>query len=169
MKRGVADLPGIPPDELPPERLDAWRTFLRAHAAVIARIERDLHRRGLTPLTWYDVLIELVYAPDNRLRLNELADAVALSRSGLTRLVDRLEQAGLLRREPHPHDRRGAYAVLTEAGWEAVASTRPAYLRDIAAFFASHLTDDDVQVLSAALQRVLEANRRDASSASTTP
>ena len=168
MSPDAADLPGIPPDELPPQRLDAWRAFLRAHAAVTARIERDLHRRGLSPLAWYDVLIELVYAPDNRLRLSELADAVALSRSGLTRLVDRLEEAGMLRREPHPHDRRGAYAVLTEAGWEAVASTRPAYLKDIAAFFASHLTDDDVQVLSAALQRVLEANRHDAAPAAMT-
>ena len=160
-----ADLPGVPPDELPPDRLDAWRAFLRAHAAVVARIERDLQRRGLTPLTWYDVLIELVYAPDNRLRLSELADAVALSRSGLTRLVDRLEQAGLLRREPHPRDRRGAYAVLTEAGWEAVASTRPAYLRDIAAFFANHLTEGETRVLSSALSRVFEANRQDPTSA----
>ena len=168
MSPDAADLPDIPSEELPPDRLDAWRTFLRAHAAVVSRIERDLHRRGLTPLTWYDVLIELVYAPDNRLRLNELADAVALSRSGLTRLVDRLERAGLLRREPHPHDRRGAYAVMTEAGLDAVASTRPAYLQDIAAFFASHLTDDEVQVLSAALRRVLEENRRDASAAPTT-
>lgn len=155
------DLPGIPPDELPPDRLDAWRTFLRAHAAAVGRIERDLQDRGLTPLLWYDVLIELVYAPDNRLRLSELADAVALSRSGLTRLVDRLEHGGLLRREPHPTDRRGAYAVLTEAGFAAVARTRPAYLRAIAAFFADHLTADETRVIAEALARVRDANRRD--------
>ena len=152
------DLPGIPPDELPPERLAAWRAFIRAHAAVVSRIERDLHERRLTPLTWYDVLIELVYAPDHRLRLSELAEAVSLSRSGLTRLVDRLEQAGLLRREPHPTDRRGAYAVLTPAGREAVARTRPRYLRDIATFFAAHLSEEESAVLGNALERIREAN-----------
>jgi DNA-binding MarR family transcriptional regulator len=95
--------------------------------------------------------------------LSELADAVALSRSGLTRLVDRLEQAGLLRREPHPHDRRGAYAVLTDAGWEAVASTRPAYLRGIADYFGNKLTDEETKILTSALERVLDANRRSVS------
>lgn len=161
MTRTLAELPGIPTDDLPPDRLDAWRSFIRAHAAVVARIEGDLHAQALTPLTWYDVLIELVYAPDNRLRLSELADAVALSRSGLTRQVDRLERAGLLRREPHPHDRRGAYAVLTEAGWEAVASTRPAYLRAIAARFANHLSQREARMLTDALGRVLDASRHD--------
>ena len=154
-----AELPGIPADELPPARLEAWQAFIRAHSAVVARIERDLNARRLTPLTWYDVLIELVYAPENRLRLSELADTVALSRSGLTRLVDRLEHEGLLRREPHPHDRRGAYAVLTAAGYDAVARTRPAYLRDIAAFFAGHLTDEESRILLGAMNRILAANR----------
>jgi DNA-binding MarR family transcriptional regulator len=158
MRVTPADLPGVPPEVLPPERLDAWRAFIRAHAAAVFRIERDLHEHGLTPLTWYDVLIELVYAPENRLRLNELAAAVSLSRSGLTRLVDRLEQAGLLRREPHPTDRRGAYAVLTDAGWEAVCRTRPRYLRAIAAFFARHLTEEEVRVLTGALERIRTAD-----------
>jgi DNA-binding MarR family transcriptional regulator len=156
------ELPGIPPDELPPERLAVWRSFIRAHAAVVSRIERDLHERGLTPLTWYDVLIELVYAPDHRLRLGELAEAVSLSRSGLTRLVDRLEQAGLLRREQHPTDRRGAYAVLTPAGWEAVARTRPLYLRDVASYFAAHLSDEESVVLGQALERIRAANSGEA-------
>jgi DNA-binding MarR family transcriptional regulator len=157
MTYSPSDLPGIPDDELPPERLETWRSFIRAHAAVVARIERDLHQRALIPLTWYDVLIELVYAPANRLRLSELAEAVALSRSGLTRLVDRLEQAGLLRREPHPLDRRGAYAVLTDTGFAAVAAARPHYLRDIAAHFARHLTDDEAAVLFWALERIRRA------------
>jgi DNA-binding MarR family transcriptional regulator len=162
MREPSSDLPGIPADELPPERLAVWRSFIRAHAAVVGRIERDLHQQGLTPLTWYDVLIELVYAPDHRLRLSELADAVALSRSGLTRLVDRLEQGGLLRREPHPTDRRGAYAVLTTAGWEAVARTRPRYLRDIASFFAAHLSSEESVVLGQALERIRGANSQEA-------
>src|SRR3954447_20892655 len=109
--------------------LVAWRTFITAHAAVIGRIERDMVAAGVIPLTWYDVLIELYEAPERRLRLHELADAVVLSRSGLSRLVDRLESAGLLRRETAATDRRGAYAVLTEAGLEAMGIAWPVYAR----------------------------------------
>ena len=102
--------------------LAAWRTFITAHAALIDAIERDLRGAGVISLTWYDVLIELAEAPDHRLRLHELARAVVLSRSGLTRLVERLGAAGLIAREPCPDDRRGAFAVLTAEG--AVQSGR---------------------------------------------
>ena len=89
----------IRPDK---QRLGAYRSFITAHAEIIGRIERDLAAAGVISLTWYDVLIELYEAPERRLRLHELARAVVLSRSGLTRTVDRLEAAGLLRREPDP-------------------------------------------------------------------
>src|SRR3954469_17570573 len=112
-------------DELDERRLAAWRTFITAHAAVIGRIERDMAAAGVIPLTWYDVLIELYEAPGRRMRLHELADAVVLSRSGLTRLVDRLEQAGLLTREVDRTDRRGAFAVLTEAGVDSMRAAWP--------------------------------------------
>jgi DNA-binding MarR family transcriptional regulator len=150
----------IPPDGPDEPRLDAWRTFLRAHAAVVDRIERDLAADpDNLPLVWYDVLLALSGAPDRRLRLHELARAVVLSRSGLTRLVDRLEAAGLLCRRPDPTDRRGAFAVLTEEGRAALRRTWPAYARGIQDRFARHLDDEEARALTAALGRVLAAVR----------
>lgn len=142
-------------------QLGAWRAFITAHAAVIGRIERDLAAAAVIPLTWYDVLIELYEAPDRRLRLHELADAVVLSRSGLTRLIDRLEAAGLLHREQATTDRRGAYAVLTDTGIAAMRQAWPIYARGIATYFGQHLSDGETRLLTDALSRVLaEARER---------
>ena len=145
--------------ELDESRLAAWRTFITAHAAVIGRIERAMAAAGVIPLTWYDVLIELYEAPERRLRLHELADAVVLSRSGLTRLIDRLEAAGLLRREVATTDRRGAFAVLTDAGIVAMRAAWPVYARGIADDFARYLNDEEAALLTEALGRVLTAVR----------
>ncbi len=143
-----------------PTRLAAWEAFVFAHAAVVGRIERELAGDpDLVPLAWYDVLTALSEAPGERLRLSELAREVVLSRSGLTRLVDRLEAAGLLRREACPDDGRGTLAVLTPAGEAALRRTWPAYARGIVAHFARHLDDDEARVLSAALGRIRDAAR----------
>jgi DNA-binding MarR family transcriptional regulator len=144
------------PDE---QRLAAYRGFITAHAEIIGRIERDLATAGVISLTWYDVLIELYEAPGRRLRLHELARAVVLSRSGLTRTVDRLEGAGLLRREPDPADRRGSFAVLTEAGIEAMRRAWPIYARGIVEYFARHLSDDDARQLETIFTRIRDAAR----------
>jgi DNA-binding MarR family transcriptional regulator len=141
-------------ERLTEQQLAAWRAFITAHATVIRRIEQALAASGAIPLAWYDVLIELYEAPERRMRLHELAEAVVLSRSGLTRLIDRLEHAGLLTREMDTADRRGAYAVLTEAGIEAMRQAWPVYARGIRAFFAQHLSDAEVATLTAALERV---------------
>src|SRR5262245_16656275 len=93
-----------------------WPLFLAAHAVLVDEIEARLAAVQLPPLTWYDVLWSLEQAPVQRLRMSELARKVVLSRSNLTRLVDRLEEAGLVARERSGEDRRGAYAVLTEQG-----------------------------------------------------
>ncbi|MBK8561612.1 MAG: MarR family transcriptional regulator [Dehalococcoidia bacterium] len=85
----------------------AWRTFLTAHARVTALLEDELQRERELPLTWYDVLLHLREAPERRLRMTELAAAVLLSKSGLTRLVDRMYAAGLVNRSPDGDDRRG--------------------------------------------------------------
>ena len=147
------------PQPLDERHLAAWRTFITAHAALIDAIERDLREAGLISLTWYDVLIELAEAPAERLRLHELARAVVLSRSGLTRTVDRLEGAGLLRREPDPTDRRGSFAVLTEAGIDAMRRAWPVYARGIVEYFARHLSDDDARQLDAIFTRIRDAAR----------
>ena len=137
-----------------PAHLAAWRALLGAHATAIAAIERDLAAEGLVPLVWYDVLVALWEAPDGRLRLNELASALLLSRSGLTRLVDRLEAAGYLRREPCPTDRRGAFAVLTPDGRAAQLRAWPTYARGIVRHFARFVEPDETAPLTAALARV---------------
>ncbi len=141
-------------DDLGPEGLAAWEAFVFAHAAAVGRIERDLRAAGRIPLTWYDVLAALSVAPGRRLRLSELAQEVVLSRSGLTRLLDRVEAAGLIRREPSPDDRRGSYAVLTPTGEAALLETWPDYARGIATHFADHLSDAERRVLTDALRRV---------------
>jgi DNA-binding MarR family transcriptional regulator len=141
-------------DDLDPLDLAAWEAFVFAHAAAVGRIERDLARVGTVSLAWYDVLVALANAPDRRLRLNDLADRVVLSRSGLSRLVDRIEKAGLIAREPTPEDRRGLYAVLTPAGERAMRETWPAYANGIARHFAAHLDDDEKRVLATSLRKV---------------
>jgi DNA-binding MarR family transcriptional regulator len=145
---------GERPDET---RLAAYRAFLTAHAAVIARIEREMAAGDVIPLTWYDVLLELYEAPERRLRLHELARRVVLTRSGLTRMVDRLEAAGLLRREPDPADRRGAFAALTPAGHAALRRAWPVYARGIATYFTRHLGEEEARALAALFERIRDA------------
>jgi DNA-binding MarR family transcriptional regulator len=140
--------------------LAAWRAFLNAHATVIATVEREMEAAGVLPLGSYDVLVALAETPEHRLRLHELASRIVLSRSTLTRAVDRLETAGLLGRERAATDRRGAYAVLTEKGREALRAAWPIYARGIHEHFARHLDDDEVRVLTAALGRIDRAARR---------
>ena len=120
---------------VPDETLGAWRAFLNAHALATKRINRDLAEAGLPDLTWYDVLWTLHRADNRRLRIRELADAVVLSSTGMTRFVDRLEGEGLVRREAVPGDRRGAYAVITKEGIDLLRRMWPVYARGIATYF----------------------------------
>jgi DNA-binding MarR family transcriptional regulator len=138
-------------------REEAWRALITAYSAAVEGIERGLLEAGLPPLSWYDVLLELSAAPGCRLRMHELASAVVLSRSGLTRLVDRLEKAGLLRREPDPTDGRGSFAVLTDAGAGMRERMWPVYAKGIVEHFGAHVSDEEAEVLSRALGRVRAA------------
>jgi len=137
--------------------LDAWKGLLRAHATAITRIEARLAEAGSVPLTSYDVLLELSNAPGQRLRMAELAERVVLSRSGLTRLVERLEKEGYLTRESTKEDRRGTEAVLTDAGRQALRKAWPVYAEGIRAAFAVYLSDEEAAVLAAVLERVASA------------
>jgi DNA-binding MarR family transcriptional regulator len=141
------------------ERLAVWRLFLEAHAAVVDRLGHELEAGCRLQLTWYDVLLQLSQAPRRRLRMRDLADAVLLSRSGLTRLVDRMEAAGLVCREAHASDGRGADAVLTPAGRAALRRAAPLHLRGVQTHFTGHLSEHDVGCLRAALGRVVAAER----------
>ncbi len=133
----------------------AWRSFITVQARLLEQIDRELLAAGCIPLHWYDVLVELVEAPEHRLRLAELARKVVLSRSGVTRLVDKLEKAGLLTREASPEDGRGAYAVLTDAGLAALRQAWPVYARGIQQGFAQHLSKDDAKHLTDLFERML--------------
>jgi DNA-binding MarR family transcriptional regulator len=149
-------------EHLSEEHLAAWRAFLKAHATIINLIERDLAEAERPPLSTYDVLIELYEASEHRLRMHELAERVVLSRSGLTRLVDRLEVEGLLIRDRCGTDRRGAYAVITEKGIEALQQTWPIYARGIAEYFAQWLTLEEAKLLESAFRRILQATSKKA-------
>jgi DNA-binding MarR family transcriptional regulator len=144
-------------EQLSKQHLAAWRTFLKAHALLVDRIDHDLVAARQLPLSWYDVLIELYEAPERRLRMHEVAERVVLSRSGLTRLVDRLEAEGFLRRDRSGTDRRGAYAVITEEGIAALRHAWPFYARGIAQYFAHFLTEEEAQIFESALERIVEA------------
>ena len=135
--------------------LFTWRTFLRAHATVTRRLEAELVAEHELPLASYDVLVQLSEAPDRRLRMTELADRVLLSRSGLTRLADRLERDGLISRQACPSDARGTLAVLTDAGLARLQAAWPTHRRGVAEHVTGRLTPDEVTALGALLGKLV--------------
>ncbi|MBK9344661.1 MAG: MarR family transcriptional regulator [Dehalococcoidia bacterium] len=135
----------------------AWRTFLTAHARVTALLEDELQRERELPLTWYDVLLHLREAPERRLRMTELAAAVLLSKSGLTRLVDRMYAAGLVNRSPDGDDRRGRWVMLTPQGKKRLREAGPVHVRGINRHFIDYLTPEAAQGMTEALARIVEA------------
>jgi DNA-binding MarR family transcriptional regulator len=139
-------------------RMRAWRSFLEAHARVTDALAAELEAETSLPLTWYDVLVQLSEADDNRLRMQDLARAVLLSKSGLTRLVDRMTADGLVTREPCLDDRRGTFVCLSPAGRERLDGASPVHLRGIAEHFTSHLNEQEARELHAFLDRILQAN-----------
>lgn len=144
------------------ERLDAWRAFLRAHAVLTDVLDRELQAERQLPLAWYDVLVNL-HEAGGQLRMRDLADGVMLSRSGLTRLVDRMATAGMVTRRPDPEDRRGTLACITGEGDGALRRAAPVHLRGIEEHFGAQLRDDEVAVVRTALERVVSGRptRRD--------
>ena len=135
--------------------LTAWRMFLRAHSTVVRALENELMAEHDLPLASYDVLVQLSEAPDRRLRMTELADRVLLSRSGLTRLVDRLEREGMIRREACPSDARGTLAVLTAAGIARLREAWPTHLRGVEQHVTGRLTPDEIEQLSSLLGKLV--------------
>ena len=141
-------------EELTPVELGAWRGLLRVHTALVKELDAELDSAHGLPLSSYDVLIYLRSAPGKRLRMAELADSVLLSRSGVTRLVDRLEREGLLVRDACADDGRGLFAVLTEKGEELLARARPTHLAGVRERFLSHFSGDELQTLARFWDRV---------------
>jgi DNA-binding MarR family transcriptional regulator len=134
--------------------LAAWRAVLNAHTSVVASAEAALAAAGLPPLAWYDVLWAIRRAPGRRIRMAALAASLTISRGGLTKLADRLEAAGLIRREPADDDGRGFYVVLTADGNRLLRRMWPIYSRALHETFASAITEEEAAVIAAALSRV---------------
>ncbi|MCP2336523.1 MarR family winged helix-turn-helix transcriptional regulator [Actinomadura rupiterrae] len=135
--------------------LTVWRTMLRAQVKISRRLQADLLADHDLALGSYDVLMHLGEAPDGRLRMNDLADRVLLSRSGLTRLVDRLQRDGLVCRQSCSSDARGLFAALTPSGRARLAEATPTYQRGVREYVLSRLDENDLRVFGAILNRLI--------------
>lgn len=134
-----------------------WKLFLTAYTRLVDRVEQDFKQAELPPFEWYDMLIALKQAPEQRLRLSELAEVLLVNRTNVTRLADRLEAAGLIERKVCKDDRRGAYAVLTKAGLEMQEKMWTVYAQSIAQYFGRHLTEKNTIAFTNALSAMLKA------------
>ena len=141
------------------KKTSAWPALLTARALVVDAIETRLSKAGLPELAWYDVLWTLEQAEGSRLRMHELAAQTVITRSNMTRLVDRLETAGLVMRERDAEDRRGAFARLTAAGKHMRARMWKVYGPSIAELVDGHLSDAEAAAMRACLLRIIEAVR----------
>ncbi len=136
-----------------PERLRAWRLYFESALALTDVLDAELERDAGIPLRWYDALVHLEEAPEG-LRMNELAERILYSKSGFTRVVDRLEEAGLVRRVRPDNDRRSILVLLTDQGRETMARARRHHRHAIEQHFSRHLTDADVKALTRALDKL---------------
>jgi DNA-binding MarR family transcriptional regulator len=134
--------------------LRAWRGLLRAHACLAKRLDAELEQAHGLPMTSYEVLGHLEEASSGRMRMCELAEQAQLSRSGLTRLVDRLERDGLLERCSCDHDARGSYACLTGSGRERLEEARVTHLAVVREHFFSRFSESELSVLADMWERI---------------
>ena len=136
------------------DELAAWRGMLRVHSDMTRVLDAELTQRHGLPLTSYEVLLFLADSSDGRMRMSELADSVLLSRSGLTRLVDRLERDGLLERKPCEDDARGYFAAITDRGRALFTEARRTHLAGVRERFLSRFSRDDLRTLGELWERV---------------
>ncbi len=149
-------MPEIAPLTPRDPRLAPWRAFVRAQAHVARRLDEDLRAEHGLSLQEYVALLSLVESPDRRLRMGRLAEALNLSKSGATRLIDRLVVDGLVERVSCSSDARGAEAALTEAGVDRLRTAAPTHLRGIADYFLSAIESDDLAVVERTMRSVGE-------------
>ena len=138
--------------------MEAWAGFLRAHASLVRELDDELTRAHDLPLSSYDVLVQLASAPDGMMRMSQLADAVLLSRSGLSRLVARLVDQGLVERRECASDGRGAWATLTDEGQKRLDEARETHRAGVRQRFLSRLSESHQRQLGAAWRRILDAS-----------
>jgi DNA-binding MarR family transcriptional regulator len=136
-----------------PERLRAWRLYFESALALVDLLDAELEHDAGIPLRWYDVLVHLEETPDGQ-RMNELAERILYSKSGFTRVVDRMEEAGLVRRVRPENDRRSILVVLTDQGRATMEQARHHHRHAIEQHFSGHLTDADIKALTRALEKL---------------
>jgi DNA-binding MarR family transcriptional regulator len=137
-------------------RLDVWRTFLQAHARLFRRLDDELRQEHGLSLPEYEALVHIGRAPGRRVRMSQLAQQVLLSKSGVTRLVDRLVADGFVERSACSSDARGAEAVLTAAGLQRLRAAAGTHLRGIDRYFVSALTADELDTIARTMQSVAD-------------
>jgi DNA-binding MarR family transcriptional regulator len=143
------------PDHLTPVELRAWRGLLMAHASLVKRLDAQMEAEHDLPLTSFEVLLRLADADGCKMRMHDIAASVLLSRSGLTRLIDRLERDGLVERVSCAHDARGAFAVLTDRGRQKLAEAKQTQIAGVRELFCSQFSDEELQALGTLLERAL--------------
>ncbi len=136
-----------------PARLRCWRLFFESSLALLDVLDTELQDATGIPQRWYDVLVHLEESPDG-VPMNELAERILYSKSGFTRVVDRMEEAGLVRRVRPGHDRRSILVLLTDKGTETMERARLHHRDGIDRHFSQHLTDADVKALTGALEKL---------------
>jgi len=149
-----------PSNLLSVRELAAWRGLLEVHSSLVAELDAELEREHGLPLTSYEVLMYLGDEAAGKLRMGELADRLLLSRSGITRLVDRLVRQGLIERQRCEDDGRGYYARLTPLGVDALSHTRPAHLAGVRRHFLDRLDPGQIDALGAIWGRLLGENQQ---------
>jgi DNA-binding MarR family transcriptional regulator len=148
-------IPAAEEAALSPAELRAWKGLVKAHAALVKRLDSELEATHGLPLSHYEVLVALEHSQSQKMRMCDLADSVHLSRSGLTRLVDRLEREGLLCRACCTADARGSFAVLTDEGLRRLAEARPTHLAGVRRDFVARFSADELETLARLWERVL--------------
>lgn len=143
---------------LSPEERAAWTGFIRAHASIVKELDAELKASHGLPLSSFDVLIQLSLAPDGRMQMFELAEAVHLSRSALTRQVDRLKRQGLLERHRGERDPRQVFARITEQGLQRLAETTPTHLSGVRERFLGRLSQTQLKELADIWSQLLETD-----------
>lgn len=142
--------------KLPESVVTAWARLIRAQQDLLARVETDLKAVGLPPLSWYDVLLELNRTETGQLRQFEIGDKVLLNKYNLSRLLDRLEQEKLVRRQICKEDRRGANVTITAEGKALLKKMWPVYERGIEQYFARHLSSQESAQLAELMARLID-------------
>jgi len=155
-EQATATIEQPPAGERNPHK-EAWIALVQTHAALTGRVQEALAASDFPPLPWYEVLSKLADEPEERMKMGDLAEALVITRGGLTKLVDRLVKAGLLERTFCETDRRVSYATLLPAGRELFEEMRPLVITELRATFSANLSVEEADAMRQSLERVRAA------------